>query len=75
VHSPIVILFEITSHRLRPVKAELWLKSNVLGGVQRIVSLRVDAIKSSLLEVDEAQEALLILPLLEGVAITLPYCL
>lgn len=75
MHSPIFILFEITSHRLRPVKAELWLKSDVLGGVQRIVSLRVDAIKSSLLEVDEAQEALLVLPLLEGVAITLPYCL
>lgn len=71
----IFILFEITSHRLRPVEAELWLESYVLGGIQRIVRLGVEAIESSLLEVDEAQEALLILLLLWGVAITLPYCL
>lgn len=60
----IFILFEITSHRLRPVEAELWLESYVLGGIQRIVRLGVEAIESSLLEVDEAQEALLILLLL-----------
>lgn len=64
MQSPIFILFEITSHRLRPVKAELWLESNVLGGVQGIVRLRVDAIEGSLLEVDETEEALLILLLL-----------
>lgn len=75
MQSSIFILFEITSHCLRPVEAELWLEPYVLGGVQRIVRLRVDAIKSSLLEVDEAQEALLILLWLRGVAITLPYCL
>lgn len=75
MQSPIFILFEITSHCLRPVKAELWLESNVLGGVQRVIRLRVDTIESSLLEVDETQEALFILLLLWGVAITLPYCL
>lgn len=64
MQSSIFILFEIASHRLRPVEAELWLETNVLGGVQRIVRLRVDAVEGSLLEVDEAQEALLVLPLL-----------
>jgi hypothetical protein len=46
-----------------------------LGGIQRVIRLRVDAIKSSLLEVDETQVALLFLLLLGGVAITLSHSL
>lgn len=54
----ILILFKISCHRLRLIKAVLWLESQILCGIQRVVGLAIDSSEVPSLEVDDALEAL-----------------